>query len=191
MITTVVPESLVDRKLVRWHLMAGVFWLVVALFAGFFYSLQFLGHYPFKGIEVLNPGRMRLIHTQGVAYAFLFNMFIGGLNWSIPRLTGEPTYSKALGWVIFGAWNLVNLLNHFLLLCAPTLFPGAVKWLGAQAIEWGETPIALDPLVVLGVVLLSIQFYTPILRCKDRTLYVSLWYFSVAFIWTALTYLMG
>jgi cytochrome c oxidase cbb3-type subunit 1 len=192
MITTVVPESLVDRRLVRWHLAAGVFWLLFGLTAGFFYSLQFLQIYPFAGIESLAPGRMRLLHTQAVAYAFLFNMFMAGLNWSVPRLTGEPTASRRLGWVIFYAWQLANAANMLLLTLGPTLLRGpAVQWFGAQAIEWGETPIALDPLIVVAVVLLSIQFYTPILRCKDRTLYVSLWYFSVAFVWTALTYLMG
>src|SRR3954471_8855761 len=102
MITTIVPESLVDRRVVQAHLLAGMFWLLVALLAGLLYSLQFLGCYPFPGVELLSPGRIRLIHTNGVAYAFLFNMFIGGLNWTIPRLTGEPTASRRLGWVIFG-----------------------------------------------------------------------------------------
>ncbi len=191
MITIVVPEALVDRKLVRYHIGAGIFWFLAALLAGFLYSLQFFNRYPFGDVELLSPGRMRLLHTQLVAYAFLFNMFLAGLNWAVPRLTGEPTFSRRLGWIIFWVWQLVNALNGFLLAFAPTLFPGAVRWLGAQGVEWGETPVALDPLVVVGAVLISVQFYTPILRTKDRTLYVSLWYFSVAFVWTALTYLMG
>jgi cytochrome c oxidase cbb3-type subunit 1 len=72
----------------------------------------------------------------------------------------------------------------------------------AQAVEWGETPNALSPngswlfpidtLVMVGLVLIAIQFLSPIFRFGSKQpMYVSLWYFSVAFIWVILTYAMG
>ena len=60
----------------------------------------------------------------------------------------------------------------------------------AQALEWGETPVWIDPLAQLGLLLVAINFMAPIAKVKGP-LYVSLWYFMAAFVWTFLTYAMG
>ena len=173
-------SPLVDRGLVKWHIILGMTWLAVALLAGFFYSLQLLQHWPLPRIEVLSPGRIRLIHTNLIAFGFLTNSFFAMLYWTVPRLTGQRVASRLLGKVIFGAWNLIVLGT----------------WIGlhlgeAQAVEWGETPVWIDPLVVVGAILVWIQFYRPILKTEEKALYVSLWYFSAGFIWLGLTYIMG
>ncbi|MDX1682369.1 MAG: cbb3-type cytochrome c oxidase subunit I, partial [Phycisphaeraceae bacterium] len=49
----------------------------------------------------------------------------------------------------------------------------------------------IDPVVVVGAILVWIQFYPPIIRTEEKALYVSLWYFSAGFIWLGLTYIMG
>ena len=54
------PTSpLVIRGLVKAHLIAAFAAFLVALFAGFFFSLLFLQNYPFEGIEFLSAGRLR------------------------------------------------------------------------------------------------------------------------------------
>ena len=175
------PEArLVDRSLVKAHLIAGFTFFFIALLAGFFFSLQFLRHYPFPGVELLSPGRVRMIHTSLVAYGFIANAFLGGLNWAIPRLTGYPVLSGRLGWLLFWVWQLILVLNM-----------GGILGGQAQGIEWGETPIFVDPLVVIGVLLLSINFFAPIIKARARPLYISLWYFTAALVWTALNYIMG
>ncbi len=173
-------EPLVAKELVKWHLIAGMTALGVAMLAGLFYSLQLLQAWPLPKIAVLSPGRIRMIHTNLIAFGFLTNCFLAMLYWTVPRLTGQRVASRALGWVIFGAWNLIILGT----------------WAGlhlgeAQAIEWGETPTWIDPLVVLGAILVWIQMYTPIVRTREKALYVSLWYFTAGFIWLGLTYIMG
>ncbi len=172
--------NLVERAIVKWHLISGVTWLSIALLAGLFYSLQLLQHWPLPKIAVLSPGRIRIIHTNLIAFGFLTNSFLAMLYWTVPRLTGQRVASKTLGWVIFAAWNGIILAT----------------WLGlhfgeAQAVEWGETPVWIDPVVVLGAILVWIQLYTPIVRSKEKALYVSLWYFTAGFIWLGLTYIMG
>lgn len=173
-------EPLVAKSLVKWHIIAAVTWLGIALLAGLFYSLQLLQHWPLPKIEVLSPGRIRMIHTNLIAFGFLTNAFFGMLCWTVPRLTGQRIASRPLGWVIFAAWNAIV----------------AATWVGlhlgeAQAVEWGETPVWVDPLVVIGAILVWIQLYTPIVRTKEKALYVSLWYFTAGFIWLGLTYIMG
>jgi cytochrome c oxidase cbb3-type subunit 1 len=173
-------EPLVVKSLVKWHLIAGMGWLGIALLAGLLYSLQLLQMWPLPKIAVLSPGRIRMIHTNLIAFGFLTNCFLAMLCWTVPRLTGQRIASRKLGWVIFAAWNAIILATY------TGLHLGE-----AQAIEWGETPVWVDPFVVLGAILVWIQLYTPIVKSKEKSLYVSLWYFTAGFIWLGLTYIMG
>jgi cytochrome c oxidase cbb3-type subunit 1 len=175
-----IDRDLVDRDVVRWHLVAAMTWLGLALVAGLLYSLQLLQHWPLPRIEVFSPGRFRMVHTNLVAFGFLTNGFLAMLSWTVPRLTGRRVASRALGRLIVLAWNAIVALT----------FVGL--HLGqAQAVEWGETPVWVDPLVVVGAILVWIQFYTPIVRSSERSMYVSLWYFSAGLVWLGLTYIMG
>jgi cytochrome c oxidase cbb3-type subunit 1 len=60
----------------------------------------------------------------------------------------------------------------------------------AQGVEWGETPVWIDPLALAGLALVAVNFMAPIVQTKGP-LYVTLWYFMAAFVWTFLTYAMG
>lgn len=175
-----VERPLVNLNLVRAHFTASATCFVISLLAGLSFSFQFNNLYPFAGIEWLSPGRVRLVHTNMAAYGFIANAFIGGLLFAVPRLTRESILSDRLGWLIFGAWNLIMVLT----------IVGQLAGYG-QAIEWGETPIFVDPLVIVGLVLLVINVATPIFRTKEKGLYVSCWYFLAAFAWTGLVYVMG
>lgn len=173
-------EPLVNRPLVKAHIIAGFLFFFVSIFAGMFYALQFSRLYPFPGVELLSPGRVRMLHTNAVAFGFLLNCFMAAMYWIIPRLTGHRVLSKQLSWLIFWAWQLIVGLT-------------AVGLLGGkgQAVEWGETPTFVDPLVVVGAALLIANVATPILKVRARKLYVTLWYFSAMMVWMPLTYVMG
>lgn len=121
-----------------------------------------------------------MVHTNMAAYGFIANAFLAGILYAIPRLTKRPILSDTLGWIIFWAWQAIVSLTLVGLLLGH-----------AQALEWGETPIYVDPLVVVGWVLVVANFIVPIIRTQEKGLYVSSWYFLAAFIWTALTYIMG
>src|SRR5438552_3749652 len=94
-------EPLVNRPLVKAHIIAGFTFFFVSIFAGMFYALQLSRIYPFPGVELLSPGRMRMIHTNAIAYGFLLNSFMAAMYWIIPRLTGQKVLSKSLSWVVF------------------------------------------------------------------------------------------
>jgi cytochrome c oxidase cbb3-type subunit 1 len=179
-IATVEGRRLVNLDLVRWHLTASAVFLAASLLAGLAFAFQFNNLYPFAGIEWLSPGRVRMVHTNMAAYGFIANAFIAGLLFAIPRLTRRPILSDGLGWLVFGAWQLVLVLT----------IVGQLAGYG-QAIEWGETPTFVDPLVLVGLVLLVVNMSVPIFRTGETGLYVSLWYFLAAFAWTGLVYFMG
>lgn len=172
-------SDLIDRRIVLWHFMASLTYLLVAMLAGFLFSLQFLHSYPFPGLELLSPARWRMVHTNGVAYGFIANAFLGALYWAIPRLTLHRVLSAKLSWFIFWAWQAV-LVGTVI---------GIVTG-HAQAVEWGETPIFVDPLALAGLILVAVNFLPPIFKVSGP-MYVSLWYFVSAFVWTILVYAMG
>ncbi len=173
-------EPLVDRPVVKAHIIAGFSFFFLSVFSGLFYALQLSRLYPFPGVELLSPGRLRMVHTNAIAYGFLLNNFMAALYWIVPRLTGQRVLSRKLSWLVFTAWQMIIGL-------------AMVGIIGgkAQAIEWGETPTAADPFVVLGAALLIANVATPILRIRARKLYVSLWYFGAMMVWMPLTYVMG
>jgi len=179
-VKTLAASSLVDRPIIKAHMAAGFGFFLLSLFAGMLYALQLTRLYPFPGIELLSPGRFRMLHTNAVAYGFLINLFIAVLYWVVPRLTGHPVLSARLSRVIFVAWQLVVLATAF-----------GIMGGQAQAIEWGETPTWVDHFAVLGVLLLVVNVATSMLRTKGEKVYVSLWYFGAMLVWTPLVYVMG
>ena len=94
-----------------------------------------------------------MIHTNAVAYGFLANAFLGRAAWAVPRLTLHPVFDRRLSWFIFGAWQVVVLST------AVGIMLGQ-----AQGLEWGETPVWIDPLALAGLLLVAINFMAPIAR---------------------------
>ena len=183
---------LVCKPLVKWHFSFAVLFMLTSMTAGFLISLNFLGAYPFEGIRWLQYGRLRLVHTNEIAYGFLVNAFIGAMYYAVPRLTGRRVASHGLGWIILVVWQFLILATSV----------GELLGFG-QAVEWGETPtgflpgtfdlvyIPVDFLIEFGAVLVAIQFLTPIAKSMHAKMYVSLWYLSAGIVWLILTYVMG
>jgi cytochrome c oxidase cbb3-type subunit 1 len=172
-------EDLVDERLVLWYYLAALTYLSISLVGGLLMALQLVSWNPLRGIELFSPGRWRMVHTNAIAYGFLANAFLGSLHWAVPRLTLRPVYSRQLSYFIFIAWQVIVVSTAV----------GILMGL-AQGIEWGETPAFIDPLALVGLLLVAVNFMAPIARTQGP-LYVTLWYFMAAFVWTFLTYAMG
>lgn len=202
-LTAPLPQhsSLVNERLVTWYFLAALTYLAVSMLAGLLMALQLVQWNPLEGWELLSPGRWRMVHTNAVAYGFLANGFLGMLHWVVPRLTLHPVASRGLSYFIFAAWQAVVLSTAGGIILGPTLqdqpwiMELAKNWkiaasLGAQGLEWGETPAWIDPIALLGLALVGYNFLVPIGKARGP-LYVTLWYFMAAFVWTFLTYAMG
>ena len=172
-------RPLIERGLVQLYFGAALTFLMISMLGGMLMALQLVHWNPLRGIEWFSPGRWRMIHTNAIAYGFLANAFIGALHWVVPRLTGKPVFNRVLSYLIFVAWQVVVLATAVGLLLGQ-----------AQALEWGETPVWIDPVAQLGLLLVAINFMAPIVQVKGP-MYVTLWYFMAAFVWTFLTYAMG
>jgi cytochrome c oxidase cbb3-type subunit 1 len=173
-------ENLIDYGVIQLHFVAFFVYLVIVLLAGLSYSLQFLQKYPFPGVELLSPGRVRMVHTQAVAYGMLANGITAGLYYIIPKLTGFAVLSTAFNRFLFWTYN--------------TLVVGAVTLIlmgHAQGLEWAETPAILDPFIAVAATLLFINLASPLWKARAESFYVSLWYCTAAFVWTPIVYVFG
>ncbi len=172
---------LVCYPLIAAHLYISIAYLMIVVLAGLAYSLQFIDLFPFQHIEFLSPGRIRMVHTQGVAYAWMANIFFALMMYIVSKLTQRPLLSVKMGWFIFYCYNALVLGTVVLILGGH-----------AQALEWGETPKILDPFISLIVVLFVLNIVAgPMWQARSKPYYVSLWYILAALIWTPLVYVMG
>ncbi len=181
--------ELVHKGLAAWHLGAAVVFLLTAMSWGFVVSLNFLGLYPFEGIELLSYGRVRLLHTNEIAYGFLVNGFIGAMYYAVPRMTGRPVLSKGLGWLIFWVWQSVMVLTSVGQLMGTAQAVATPTGFAPGMFEMNFIPI--DFLIQIGAVLVAVQFFSSIVRSSHKRMYVSLWYISAGLVWLILTYAMG
>lgn len=173
-------SDIVPYNLIKAHLSFSFVVILIVMLAGLSYSLQFIDLYPFKGVALLSPGRLRMVHTQAVAYGWLANAFFGIVLYMIPKLTNKPLLSQKLGWFCFYAYNTLILLTVGLILAG-----------FGQAQEWGETPKILDPFISIVVVLFVVNVVTSIWRGRKEPYYVTVWYVLAALIWTPFVYVMG
>ena len=140
-------DDLVDERLVSLYFVTALAYLFISMMGGFLMALQLVHMNPLRGIELMSPGRWRMIHTNAVAYGWLANAFLGALHWAVPRLTLRPVFHKGLSYLIYGAWQLVVLSTAVGILLGE-----------AQGLEWGETPVWIDPVAQLGLLLVAINF---------------------------------
>ncbi len=89
-------EDLVDEPIVVAYFLAALTFLFISMLAGLLMALQLVHWNPLQGIELLSPGRWRMVHTNAIAYGFLANAFLGALHWAIPRLTLHKVLDRRL-----------------------------------------------------------------------------------------------
>ena len=173
-------SPLVIERLVRWYFLAALLYFAVSLLGGLIMAFQLVNHNPLKGIELFSPGRSRMIHTNAIAYGFIANAFPGHAALGGTRLTLKPVLDVRL--VVLHLRRLAGGGAVYRRSASCWARPGSGMGRNAgvdrSAARWS------------AYLLVAINFGWPILQTPGPV-YVSLWYFTAAFIWTFLTYAMG
>ncbi len=169
-----------ENRLVQRYLNSAMVWLIVSVFAGLIVAVKFV--YPdfLGGIPWLQFSRVRMVHTNGVAFGWIVTAFIGLTFYVIPRACGAPLFSIWLGRLTLAVWNII------IAAAAITLALGMNK-----GYEYAETITPISILVTIGVVLVIVNVFGTVARRADRQLYVSTWYISASLLWTAVIYMIG
>jgi cbb3-type cytochrome c oxidase subunit I len=172
--------ELVDRDLVLRFLLAAAFWLVAAPTVGLIVSTKF-NYYDFLGgISWLTWGRLRPVHTMGVIFGAFSTAILGLTYYIVPNLCGVPMCQERWSRAIFWAWTIAVTAGLISLPLGYNL-----------GIEAGEFPTPVNIAIEIVLVMVAIQIVMTIARRKQQRIYVSLWYLTAAYIWTAFNYAFG
>lgn len=161
-------------------LAAGSIWFVVGVTYGMFSAIHFVAPEFFAGIPFLVFGRARPVHVNTVIYGFVVNMLIGASLYFLPALLKTRLWSEKLAWAAFFLWNLG-------VLSGPISFAYGLT----QGREYTEYIWWADVAIWSAMVLLLADIVMTILNRKENLIYVAIWYFAGAFIWTIPTYFIG
>ena len=169
-----------DNKIVRAFLIASVLWGIVGILVGLFISLELI--YPNLGLSLpwLSYGRLRPLHTNAVIFAFVGNGMFFGIYYSLQRLLKARMFNDFLSWLHFWGWQSI-------IVSAALTLPFGIT----TSKEYAELEWPLDLLVVVWWVLWGVAMFGMIGIRRERTLYVSVWYYMSSFLAVAMLYLFN
>jgi len=172
-------SELVEIRLVMFYFIAALVFLFIALLGGMLVDLQLVGWNPLGRPALFSPGRWQMMQTDALAYGFLTNALFSCLHWIVPLLTLRPFASRTLSYFVFILWQAVVSETVVGILAGE-----------AQGVNWGETPVFVDPWALVALLLMSLNIVAPI-RSVKGPLPEPLWYVVAAALWMPLTYAMG
>ncbi len=161
-------------------IIAGAVWFVVGTSYGFFTATHLVSPELYENISFLVFGRARPIHVNTIVYGFVLNTSIGVGLYYTPVLLRTRLWSEGMGVTAFALWNL-----------AVTSGPLGFSFGYTQGREYTEYEWIFDVSLTLSLLLLGLNAIMTILRRRVKALYVSIWYYTAAFLWTVPTYFIG
>lgn len=111
-------------------------------------------------------GRIRMLHTSAVIFAFVCNGFFAGAYYSLQRLLKTRMYSDTLSWIHFWGWQLmiVSVVITFLMGINTSK-------------EYAEHEWPIDILITVIWVIFGINMFGTIIKRRVRHLYVAIWFY--------------
>jgi len=165
------PQSEYFDEVVKYGVIATVFWGVVGFLVGVVVALQLA--FPDLNIEPwFNFGRMRPLHTSAVIFAFGGNALIATSFYIVQRTSRARLFGGNLGWFVFWGYQL------FIIMAATGYLLGIT-----QSKEYAEPEWYVDLWLTIVWVAYLIAFLGTLLTRKEPHIYVANWFY-LAFIVT-------
>ena len=111
-------------------------------------------------------GRIRMLHTSAVIFAFVCNSFFAGAYYSLQRLLKTRMWSDTLSWIHFWGWQLM------IVSVVITFFMGI-----NTSKEYAEHEWPIDILITVVWVIFGINMFGTIAVRRVRHLYVAIWFY--------------
>ena len=168
------PEqaSTYDDNLIRWGVIATVFWGVTGFLAGLYIALQLAFPVLNLDLEYTSFGRLRPLHTSAVIFAFGGNALIASSFYVVQRTCRARLAFPGLARFVFWGYQL------FIVLAATGYLMGVT-----EAREYAEPEWYVDLWLTVVWVCYLIVFAGTLVKRKEPHIYVANWFY-LAFILT-------
>jgi cytochrome c oxidase cbb3-type subunit I len=151
---------------VRWGAMLTVFWGVVGFLVGLVIALQLAYPDMLTGIEWLNFGRLRPLHTSAVVFAFGGTALLTTSFYVVQRTNRTRLALGNLVWFVFWGYQL------FIVLAATGYLLGVT-----EGREYAEPEWYVDLWLTIVWVAYLLVFFGTILKRKEPHIYVANWFY--------------
>jgi cytochrome c oxidase cbb3-type subunit 1 len=172
-------EPSYDDKTVSGFIVSSIFWGVIGIVIGLWISIQLW--LPSWNIPPwFTYGRMRVVHTNSLAFGLGLGATFGIFYYLVMRLTRRPLVFPRLARFHLHAFNVA------IALAALSLFAGM-----NQTLEYAELEWPLDVVVVLLWVIFAVNIFATVIKRKEDQMYISLWYVIATVIAVAVLYIVN
>ncbi len=156
-----------DDDVVRYFMIAAVFWAIVGFLAGLYIALE-LAYPAFNlGLEWTNFGRLRPVHTSAVVFAFGGNVLLGTSLYVVQRTCRTSLFGgERLAMFVFWGYQL------FIVLAASGYLMGIT-----ESREYAEPEWYTDLWLTLVWVVYLLIFTGTIVKRKEPHIYVANWFY--------------
>ena len=169
-----------DDKIVRYFMMASVFWGIVGMLAGVLIAAQMSFYQLNFETSWFSFGRLRPLHTNAAIFAFVGNMMFAGIYHSTQRLVRTRLASPFLSWLHFWGWQAI------IVAAAITLPLGLTR-----GKEYAELIWPINIAVALIWVVFAINFFWTLAVRNEKSLYVAIWFYIATIITVAMLYIVN
>jgi cytochrome c oxidase cbb3-type subunit I len=161
-------------------MVAGSVWFLVGTLYGLAAAIHLVAPEFFNNIFWLVFGRTRPSHINTVIFGFTVSTLVGCGLYFVPVLLKTKLWSEPLAWLSWLLWNLAVLSG-----------PVCLSFGLTQGREYAEYIWPADLAVMASMLLILFNLIMTIANRREPILYVSVWYFTATFLWTAGVYPIG
>jgi cytochrome c oxidase cbb3-type subunit I/II len=111
-------------------------------------------------------GRLRMMHTNTVIFAFVCNGFFAGAYYSLQRLLKTRMFSDTLSWIHFWGWQLM-------IVASLVTFSMGIN----TSKEYAEHEWPIDILILIIWLVFGVNMFGTIAKRRVRHLYVAIWFY--------------
>src|SRR5512136_1534792 len=168
-----------DDRTVLGFILSAIFWGVVGILIGMLIATQMFApaaNFP----PYFTFGRLRPVHTNGLAFGLGVGAIFGLSYWIVMRLCKRPLLFPRLARVQL--W----LFNVGIAAAAVSLAMGYT-----QSLEYAELEWPLDVAIVVLWVMFAVNVFGTVARRREEQMYVSLWYIIATVLAVAVLYIVN
>jgi cbb3-type cytochrome c oxidase subunit I len=174
-----------NRRVIRLAFTSALVWLIFGVIIGAWESIIFahpeiMYSLPIGVRPFVEYAKLRQIHVNSLAFAWLSIGFIGALLAIVPKLTRAELAKPRLASVAIWSWNLAIIIGVIALDLGKT-----------RAREYASLIWPSDALMILAFILLNVVVWSTLLQRREKTLHVALWYLAGSIVWMPLIIILG